>query len=353
MTLDPIAPPWLVAVLAALLGAFAVWRIAASPTARLRVWWALRLVAVALLVVVALRPVIPAEPAQRSTVSGGLEVYIAVDTTSSMAAEDWTPGTSGQQPATRLDGVKADIAAIAEGLPGASFSLVTFDAEAVQRVPLTSDATALVSAGDVLTQEITAYSRGSSVDEPVGLLTDILGAAADANPRQQRVLFYLGDGEQTAAVEPGSFEALAPLISGGAVLGYGTDEGGRMREFNGYADPDAQPRYIADYSTGVGGDAVSRIDETRLGTIASQLGVDYLHRDAGTGIDALLAGFDVGDVTVSDGRRGVRTELYWIAGVPLGLIALAELVGLASLVVESRRAAAGPAPARPVPGGAR
>jgi Ca-activated chloride channel family protein len=345
MTLDPIAPVWLVALLAALLAAFAVWRLVAAPSARLRLWWGLRLLAVLLLVVVALRPVTPAEPAQRSTVSGGLEVYIAVDTTSSMAAEDWSSGAADQPGATRLDGVKADIAAIAGKLRGASFSLVTFDAEAVQRVPLTSDATALVSAGDVLTQEITAYSRGSSIDEPVELLTDILGAAADANPKQQRVLFYLGDGEQTAAVEPGSFDALAPLISGGAVLGYGTDEGGRMREFNGYADPDAQPRYIADYSPGAGGDAVSRIDETRLGAIASQLGVEYLHRDAGSGIDALLDGFDVGDVTVSDGSRGVRTELYWIAAVPLGLLALAELVALVGIVLESRRAAV---PARPV-----
>jgi len=355
MTLDPVAPVWLIVLLATLLAAFAVWRLLTSPSARPRLWWALRLVAVALLLVVALRPVIPAEQAQRSTAAGGLEVYIAVDTTSSMAAEDWAAASSSGAARPRLDGVKADIAEIAEKLRGASFSLVTFDAEAVQRVPLTSDATALVSAGDVLTQEITAYSRGSSIDEPVGLLTDILGDAAEANPRQQRVLFYLGDGEQTAATEPGSFDALAPLISGGAVLGYGTDQGGRMREFSGYADPDAQPRYIADYSSGAGTDAVSRIDETRLGTIASQLGVDYVHRDAGSGLDGLLSRFDVGDVRVTDGSRGVRTELYWIAALPLGLIALAELVALAGIVLESRRAARpeGQTP-RPVdPGGAR
>jgi len=342
MSIAPVAPVWLIAVLAAALAVFAVWRLVASPSARTRLWWVLRLLAVVLLVLVALRPVIPAEPAQRSSASGGLEVYIAVDTTSSMAAEDWADGSP------RLDGVKADIAAMARGLEGASFSLVTFDAEAVQRVPLTSDATALVSAGDVLTQEITAYSRGSSIDAPVALLAEILGDAAEANPGQQRVLFYLGDGEQTSASEPGSFDALAPLVSGGAVLGYGTSEGGPMREFNGYVDPDAAPLYIQDYSAGEPQDAVSHADESRLAAVASQLGVGYLHRDAGTGIADLLAGFDVGDVTVTDGSRGVQTELYWIAAVPLGLIALAELVALVGVLFEARRATASTgAPGRP------
>lgn len=335
MTIDPVAPAWLVGVVALALAAFTVWRLIVSPTLRLRVAWGLRLLAVLLLVAVALRPVIPAGPTPRPSTSGGLEVYIVVDTTSSMAAEDVDP--SGDGTATRLDGVKSDIAEMASKLSGASFSLVTFDAATVQRVPLTSDASALVSASSVLSQEITQYSKGSSIDEAVPFLTTLLKADAKANPGQKRVLFYLGDGEQTLSTPPGSFAALAPFISGGAVLGYGTAEGGRMRQFTGFDDPNNPPGYIKDPQTG--DDALSKIDETALNTVATQLGVGYEHREAGVSIDGLLSGFDVGTVTVSGAPQGVRTELYWIFAIPLGALVLLELLALAGALGELRRAA--------------
>jgi Ca-activated chloride channel family protein len=362
MILDPVAPLWLLVALGAVLVAFAAWRLVRSRAGRERLGWVLRIVAVILLLVVAARPVIPAESVQRARTSGGLEVYIAVDTTSSMAAEDWDDASP------RLDGVKADIEQIASSLEGAGFSLVTFDAEAIQRVPLTSDASALLSASEVLSQEITYYSRGSSIDEPVTLLGDVLAEAEGENPGQERVLFYLGDGEQTAATEPGSFDSLAPFISGGAVLGYGTSQGARMREFTGFAEPavpdptapdptapdptapdptapepaapgpaDDSP-YIQDYGSGTPTDAVSRIDEGNLGAIADELGVSYVHRDADTSLSSVLAGFDVGDVSVSEGDSGTRTELYWIAAIPLGLLALLELVALSSALAEARAA---------------
>ena len=53
---------------------------------------------------------------------------------------------------------------------------------------------------------------------------------ADARtPERGRVVFYLGDGEQTAADPPTPFDIDKRLINGGAVLGYGTTEGGRMK----------------------------------------------------------------------------------------------------------------------------
>jgi Ca-activated chloride channel family protein len=329
MTFDPLVPVWLLVLFSAVFSAFAVWRMVRAASVRVGLAWLARLAAVVLLTVVVAQPIIPAPPAQRSVAEGGLEVYIAVDTTSSMAAEDW----AGGEP--RLDGVKADIRSIAQRLEGASFALVTFDGAVVQRVPLTTDATALVSAGDVLTQEVTAYSRGSSVDEAVPVLGEILGEAAAENPRQRRVLFYLGDGEQTSGAEPGSFESLAPLLSGGAVLGYGTAEGGRMRQFDGgYVDPTGPAPYIQDYSAAQQADAVSRIDEEQLGRIAEQLGVGYTHRTAGAGIDAVLAEFDVGETGVTEGARGIRTELYWIPAIPLGILALVEVVLLGGALAE-------------------
>jgi Ca-activated chloride channel homolog len=333
MTFSPVIPVALLVVVAIVLVAFAVVQLVRAATRGVRVSWLLRILMVLLFVIVASRPAI-AGSTQGPSASGGLEVYFAVDTTSSVAAEDY----DGDEP--RLTGVKADVAAIAAQLVGAQYSLVTFDSSAVQRVPLTTDVTALQSAASVLTQEVTTYSKGSSVDEAVPLLTSLLKASKKANPGDRRVLFYLGDGEQTASTAPGSFAALAPYLDGGGVLGYGTTAGGRMLEFNGFNgftdEQQSSKNYIQDTTQSPPTDALSKIDETELRTIATQLGVSYTHRTAPGDVAALVSGIDVGKLAVSPGKPGGPFELYWIFAIPLGLLVLVEFVRLSAVVRELR-----------------
>ncbi|MGV8896606.1 MAG: vWA domain-containing protein [Rhodoglobus sp.] len=352
MTFNPILPIWVLALLGLALSAVFVWQLVVNRSRRrLVVMWSSRLLMVALLMVIAARPTILGD-GQGPSASGGLEVYFVVDTTSSMAAEDWdggaTGGTDVTDSPTRLDGVKADIDSIVASLAGAQFSLVTFDAVAVQRVPLTSDASAVLSSTSVLRQEVSAYSRGSSIDEPVTLMVQILQDAATLNPEQRRVLFYFGDGEQTSGTDPQPFTALAPYLQGGAVLGYGTQDGARMQEFNGIdrryfgqeptddpAEPQ-QPTYIQDYSGNAPVDALSKIDETALGVIARELGVIYEHRTAATSTALATTGIEVGRLTASDGEPGSVTELYWIAAIGFGLLALVQIVAISGAVAELR-----------------
>ena len=348
IVLNPVQPLALVILFAVVLTGFAVWRLIAAEKPSLRLAWSLRILMVLLLLVVALRPTIPGGETGPKA-SGELEVWFVVDTTSSMAAQDY--GDAAEQTAdpaapidpaaaaasTRLAGAKADISAITEELSGAKFSLVSFDAASTQRVPLTSDGAAVESATSVLTQEVTTYSRGSSIDEPVEILTGLLEDAAAAAPDNPRVLFYLGDGEQTSGQAPGSFEALAPFLTGGAVLGYGTAEGGRMLEFDGFSDQYSELTYIQDYSASPSTDAISMIDEAALGTIADQLGVGYVHRTAPGDLDDVLAGIDVGELSIEPGTPGTTVELYWIVAILLGLLSLAELVRVTAALSELRR----------------
>ena len=350
MIANPVLPGWALALLGVALGGFALWRLIASRRDRsLALRWLARLGMVVLLLVIAARPTIPTD-GQGPKASGGLEVYVVVDTTSSMAAEDW----GDSRP--RLDGVKADVQQLVDGLEGAQFSLVTFDAVAVQRVPLTSDSSAMMSAVSVLRQEITTYSRGSSIDAAVPALEQLLADAKALNPDQRRVLFYLGDGEQTADVDPGSFEALAPYLEGGAVLGYGTDAGGRMQEYFGEQptqfgdtatgepqDPDdptdlLPPTYIQDRSSPDPVDALSRIDEAALQRIAGQLGVQYLHRTADAPVAPALTGIDVGELTVQEGEPDSAAELYWVFVIPFGLLVLLELYWAGGVILDLRGA---------------
>jgi Ca-activated chloride channel family protein len=325
MILDPVIPVWLIVVLGGALAVFAIVQLASPGRGRVRWLWLSRLVMVLLLVVVALRPTLPAATLPPAA-SGDVDVYFVVDTTSSMAAEDWGDGEP------RLTGVRDDVLTIAETLLGARVSLVTFDAVTVHRVPLTTDVSALAQATRALEQEITTYSAGSSIDEPVEYLTEILTEDAAENPDRTRIVYYLGDGEQTSGTQPGSFAELATVVDGGAVLGYGTENGGPMKQYTGY-DDGTDPGYIQDYSTG--SDAISRIDERALGTIAEQLGVPYLHRDADTSVAAATEDVRVGDVERPSEVPATPGEFYWIAAIPLAALAIVDLAWLLAAVLRS------------------
>ena len=200
--------------------------------------------------------VVAADPAlgggQAAVKRSDANVLFVVDTTGSMAAEDYNAGEP------RLAGVRHDIAALADEFPGAHFSLVTFNSKTRVIVPWTTDRLALDSATQLLRQEWTLYAQGTRLDEPLPTMRDVLPRAGPG--RGYDVVFFLSDGEQTEQPAPQSFEPLGDIVAGGAVLGYGTTDGARMHVYIGH-DEDPE-EYIADDETGA--DAVSRIDEANL-----------------------------------------------------------------------------------------
>jgi len=318
----PLAP-WPVLVLLAAVGGLLIWWPAGKQeradtlVTRLR-----RSAMVVLLLVAALRPGVPGGDLKVNATD--LDVYFLVDTTSSSMAEDYAGGRP------RLEGMRADIKGVAAQLPGARYSLVTFDHETVTRLPLTADAAALASAADTIVPETSTWSLGSSVTVARSTLADTLERGQKAHPERARVVFYLGDGEQTAPSVPEPFEVDRTLINGGAVLGYGTAQGGQMKETGTRRDA-----YITDPSTGR--PARSVIDESQLEAIGEQLTVPYLHRtadDKGAGIVDEVRLKELNSLSTSDASRSVggRTELYWPFLLALAALAACELgVSLASV----------------------
>jgi Ca-activated chloride channel family protein len=207
-----------------------------------------------------------------SSASSNYDVYLVIDTTSSVAAQDWGKGEP------RLVGVKADADKIVKSYVDARFGVITFDSVATTRVPITNDSNAVLSTVDALQQEVTKDSSGSSISEANKLLASTL--QANAQPERKAIVFFFSDGEQTSSAKIEPFNASAKYISSGSVLGYGTDKGGRMHERIGYTDP--AKSYIKDTA---GNDAYSHIDQKNLRNIAAQLKVPYVHRDASIGFD--------------------------------------------------------------------
>lgn len=332
MTVQPLIPLWAWAVVFVPLLGLAVWQLVVALRASSgsggarqgvpagpRGAWARRTALVAVLAVVGLGPSVPVT--ERDTSVANVDMFFVVDRTGSMAAEDFD-GTD-----ERLVGVRHDIASLTGDIPGARYSIISFDSQASRQLPLTTDARAITSWADTFKREITLYSKGSLTDRPLDELSAALQGAATDRPSNVRLVFFLSDGEQTASGEPRSYEDLAPFVDGGAVLGYGTPEGGRMKEYAPGEDP-ATAAYIKDPSRATitdteSPDALSVIDEENLRAVATQLGVPYVHRETAGPTAELVAGVDPQQVA-ADGRRAVTSyrPVVW----PLALVA-AVLLG--------------------------
>lgn len=310
MTLHPLVPWWLLLLVAGGLAAVCVLALRSGAP---RLVWARRAAVVGVVTLVGLGPSVPSATSQ--TAVANVELFFVVDRTGSMAAQDW--GAAGQ---TRLDGVRHDLVDLTRALPGARCSIIAFDSGATRQLPLTTDARAVQSWAQTLHQEVTYYSTGSLTDRPLDALRAALEAARQTRPQDTRLVFFLSDGEQTAGGTPRSYAELAPLVDGGAVLGYGTAEGGRMREYTNLDEDAENPAWIEDWETGE--PAVSRIDEATLRATAEQLGVPYAHRTDESSTAPLVAGIDP-ELTAQDGRREVRhwDPVVWpLAAVLAGLL---------------------------------
>lgn len=318
MIFQPVLNVLLLVLLFAPVAAIAVWMLVRGQ----RALWALRLAMLLACFLMLLRPGIPGGATQ--TLATDTDIIIVLDTTASIVAEDW----HGDQP--RLDGARDDVQAIVDEYPGARFALITFDAASQQRLPLTTDTTALMSALEILRPEVTTQSRGSSIGIASSMLQETLAAAADSHPDRSRMVFYLGDGEQTAASDPEPFTGSARFVDGGAVLGYGTSEGGPMKITSGGLDGST-----GDYIEYQGEPAMSVIDDANLQTIAQELGVPFQLRDADVAIDLPEAPVTTTGYSES-GAVGNVIELYWVFALALVVLLGIEVARAAMLAAQLR-----------------
>lgn len=297
MTLTPLW--WLLAVAAV---ATAGWLVVGlrSGGARDGSWWR-RLAVLVLVAGMAVQPTLGAADREPEP-PAPLDVLLVVDRTTSMGAEDY----DGTRP--RIEGVAADVEALVGALGAARYSVITSDNVARVAAPWTTDASAIVSLARTVGWRDEVYGSGSDIGAAAEVAREVLGAAAQAKPGTNRFVVYLGDGEQTADDAPGSFAGLRDLVDGALVLGYGTDEGGRMKQ-----SPTSE-----EFVTRKGEPQLSRIDEAALRTIADELGGSYEHRTKPGPISSPLP---APSVAVIQSSQADSFSLAWV----LALIALVPL----------------------------
>ena len=259
----------------------------------------------------------PSIPGEAQEVTSTLEVYFVIDRTGSMAAEDW----DGAKP--RIDGVRNDVAIMMNILTGSRFSIMSWDSRAHTDLPLTSDASAVVSYMDSFDRELSSSSQGSSVNRPAQDIAKLLKKNKERHPQNVRALFVFTDGETSnqnhwtsaPSGEASDWDAVKEYIDGGLVLGYGTEEGGPMKVLrlgNSEAQSDDDDGYIHDLSQPGNPIAISKIDEAALQSAASRIGVDYVHSPDKSAIESHARTILEGASEIAEQRNMKDTYRYII-----------------------------------------
>ena len=240
-----------------------------------------------------------------------LDVLFVLDTTISMWAQDYNGG------AERMEGAKADCAYIMEKLAGANFGLIRFDNRGQILAPFTQDTRNVTDAFDTIKAPDREYARGSDLSAPYPVMEDLLESSSGKENRKT-VVFFLSDGELTNEATLMSYAGIAHHIDDGAVLGYGTGQGGRMRE-------GSYKEFVADPQTG--DIALSRIDESNLKQLAADMDIDYIYMEQPSAVDDKLNYIRLmAKTTVGEAKIDTFDDTYHYYVIPLLLLLVVELV---------------------------
>ena len=257
---------------------------------------------------------------EASAVSANVDVLFVVDNTISMLAEDYNGNDR------RIDAVKEDCRYIMEQFPGASFSVVSFGNSVRPMIPYTLDQNNVLQAIRSLNGQATLYATGTSLNDVLVSLEDTLDNTRD----NYQIVFFISDGEITNEEKLKSFSGLSKYIDGGAVLGYGTADGGGMKVVP-FTGSDDEPEYLyynnEDYAKIKG---VSKIDEDNLKSIASDMGIPYVHMTKQTKIDTEIntiqsqMRFSVQDSEMNSIDN--YTDIYYFFVIPLVLLLIFDYI---------------------------
>lgn len=258
--------------------------------------------------VVGLRPCLIETKFEFSTKN--LDVLFVVDTTYSMWAEDY------KEKKPRMSGAVKDIKYIMDELAGSNFALVTFDNQPKVISPFTQDKPYIETMLDLLEKPDISYSSGSDMSAPYNDL-EALVLSSYRKEQRKTIVFFVSDGEITNNAELKDYSDLAQYIDGGAVLGYGTEKGGKMKDGSGYL-----------YDEETHDDAISCMNEENLNKIAENMGIEYLNLNDGNNalknVVQMVLQISADVLEESDGAE-IYKDIYYFFAIPLALMLLLEL----------------------------
>ena len=315
MTINPIIPIWLMAIICVAL--LAIKRKGVMPYIR-------QILMVLLLFAINLRPMYISS--EIKVIRQKLNCYciIVLDDTLSMMAED-IDDYVGDKPKTRMDRAKEDIDYITKNLVGAKFCIVDFNNDANLICPFTDDNKYIKDSVDAIYPLVDYHATGTNINCCKRLLGQMINDAKLLNDGHV-VVFFLSDGENTDDHRLDNFSDIAEGIEGGAILGYGTTKGCQMHYHDDLHNEDVLVEDKRDYPYKP---AVSKIDEKNLKSLSLDLGIEYIHMDESEDLDENLANvMKLLDAETEETKEYGYADLYFWFVIPLAALVVYEFISV-------------------------
>lgn len=252
-----------------------------------------------------------------------LDILFVIDNTVSMNAID----VNNQ---TRLEAVKNDCLNIMNRFSGANFAIITYGNIGEVRYPFTDDMGIIRDVIKRLKIIDPAFADGSVLDLPYDFMKMLLESSSTKD-KHKRIVFFMGDGELTEEdagnTRIDKYTNIQQMINSGAVLGYGTTQGGKVKideSVSLKAVTDGKG-FLIDSSTNPPTTAISRINENNLKVLASKLGLNYYHMTDFSVLNEKLDDIKTEALQDEESKQRLNKDIYYYFSGILVLLLLFEL----------------------------
>jgi len=278
-----------------------------------------RFLILAVLLIISQRPMLKNQ--EGVAINLNLDILFVIDNTVSMNAED----ANGK---TRLEAVKNDCKRIIESFPGSSYAIVTYSNRSQVKYPFTSDMAIILDVLDNMKIIDPIYANGSTLDMPYDDMRLLLESSVKKDNHQQ-IVFFMGDGElvgkEKDANDLSKYDNIKGLIKNGAVLGYGTTEGSKVKiteslKLDKVANSEG---YLIDGSSSSQAPAISKMNEDNLKNLAKALSLDYFHLTDFSQLGNKLEDIKEKSVEDEDEEDNMDKDIYYyFSGALIVLLAI-------------------------------
>ena len=332
MIINPIIPIWLMSIICIAIVIFILYNkpVKDIKTTRQKkllkkyiINSSIKILIIILLFVINLRFMIP--NGENMAIASDLSVLFVIDTSVSMRALDYDGNKE------RFEGVINDCCYIVDELSNSKFSIITFSDTAQKVIPFTNDTDMVQAELKAISLENDLYAKGSSMNIVKDTLEkSLIEEKERQNEDTKLIVFFITDGEITKEGENlESFSNLSQYISDGAVMGYGTKDGGKMVNSTYSNQPNSNFYYIYYYDdTYQKVTAISKIDENNLKKIASDLKIDYIQMSEKSNIDGKLKQIKNIESSSQGQEEKINTyqDIYYYFAIPLVILLILDFI---------------------------
>lgn len=258
------------------------------------------------------------------SMSFDVNVLFVIDKSVSMKALDY----DGEK--ERLEGVVNDCCYIVDELSGCKFSIITFGETAQKLIPFTTDTGLVQSQLKALSVENDLYATGTSINLVKDVLHDTLKKQEGAS---KTIVFFVSDGEITKEGETlKSFSSISQYIYDGAIMGYGTTQGGKMKsiistyDYYKNSNLDQYMYYYDEKYNKI--TSISKIDETNLKQLSNDLQIDYVLMNKTSNIKYKINNIKqyMANLQTTEEKTTSYSDIYYYFAIPLLILLIIDLI---------------------------